>query len=192
MSRHLRIQRRKARNLLVIALTLLLPVAPLTAWAALDAYMWIIGADQGPIEGEVTTKNLETSIEVKGYGYNLSADYDQASGLPTGERQHRPVRVLKEVDKSSARLMKALIDGENLTSVVIRFFRPTGGGILQQHFTLELTNARIVGITPTHSSTEEDAATPFFETVSFTFQTIVQTFEPDGSTSSDTWQAPPP
>lgn len=192
MHQPFRIERPKARTLPGTTLAFALSLLPLPSWAALDAFMYIVGEDQGAIQGDVIQAGREGSILVEGYGHNLSADYDPASGLPSGERQHRPVRVLKPVDKSSARLMNALINGENLTSVIIRFWRPASGGIEQQYYTVELTNARIVGITPTHSSTAEDAATPFYETVSFTFQTVTQTFELDASTAVDSWQATPP
>lgn len=189
MNKPHRIARLSACTLIVIALAL--AALPLQSWAALDAYMRITGDVQGEIQGDVIQVGRENSILVQGYGYNLSADYDQVTGLPSGERQHRPVRVLKPVDKSSARLMHALITGENLSSVIIRFYRPTGAGAEENHLTVELVNARIVGITPTHSSTSAEVTTPFYETVSFTFQTIIQT-SIDGSVATDTWQLPAP
>jgi type VI secretion system secreted protein Hcp len=179
----------RARTYPILFVALALLALPSSSWAALDANMYIVGATQGSIQGEVIQAGREGSIQVVGYGYNLSADYDQATGLGSGQRQHRPIRVVKHIDTTSPLLFNALVNNENLTSVTIRFWRPGPGGVEQQYYTVTLTNARIVGITPTHSSAAEDAAVPATETISFTFQTIE--FETiGGAVGTDTWSNP--
>jgi type VI protein secretion system component Hcp len=43
------------------------------------------------------------------------APRDAASGLPTGKRQHKPISITKELDKSTPLLMQALCTNENVT-----------------------------------------------------------------------------
>lgn len=40
---------------------------------------------------------------------------DAASGLPTGKRQHKPIQITKQVDKSSPLIMSALVNNEEST-----------------------------------------------------------------------------
>lgn len=184
----------KSQNLFTLVklsgLMLIMAIAtmPDVSWAALNAYMRITGDTQGEIKGDVTQAGREDSILVKSYGYSVSAAYDTASGLPTGKRQHRPIRILKEIDKASPLLFNALVNNENLSSVIIRFWRPSSTGAEVQYYTVELVNARIVSIMPNSSSADaESSAIPARETVSFTFQKIIMTYEDGGITSEDDW-----
>ena len=86
-----------------------------------------------------------------------------------------------------------MVSNENLNSVVIRFYRPARSGVEEQYYTVTLTNARIVGIMPIHSSADaQSAKVPMRESISLTFDTI--TFEymsDDGAIiAQDSWQVP--
>jgi len=173
----------------ILAVSVLL-AAPSVSQAALDAYMTVVGEVQGNIEGDVTLAGREGQIEVESFGYNVSSPLDSATGLPSGKRQHRPVRVLKPIDKASPLLFNALANNENLPNVTIRFWRPSRSGQEVQFYTVELLNARIVSITPSHSSTADGMADPMREVVSFTFQKIIFTYEDGGITAEDDWTTP--
>lgn len=160
---------------------------PLQAGAALDAFAVIIGETQGEIQGDVTEAGLEGQIRIKAFGSSVNADYDAATGLPGGSQQHRPVRLLKEVDQTSPQLLTALNNGERLISVTLRFFRPTQAGTEQNHITIVLENAFIVSILPGHSSQEEDLATPFRETISLTYESMTVSHEPTGFSTQVDW-----
>lgn len=176
--------------LLVLAFT----VIPATSWAALPAFMTITGETQGKIDGGVTQAGREGSIEVWGVSHEVISPYDAATGLPSGKRQHRPIRVVKGVDKATPALYTALFKNENLTEFAIRFWRPDRSGQELQYYTIELVNARVVGIMPSHSSDIPDSLDPdpdeMSEIVSFTYQTMVITWEDGGLTADDTWETP--
>lgn len=173
--------------LLIVAIAAM----PAVSWAALNAYMKLTGETQGVIQGSVTQAGREDSILVIGMGHTVSAPYDAATGLPTGKRQHRPIRIVKEIDKSSPKLFTALTNNENLTDVAIRFWRPGGSGQEVQYYTIELINAKIVSIMPNHSSVLSNSPDvdpdPMTETVTFVYQTIVVTWEDGGVTSEAGW-----
>jgi type VI secretion system secreted protein Hcp len=161
--------------------------APSVTQAALNAYMTIEGDIQGTIEGDVTLTGRQNMIEVVSVGYNVSAPIDTSTGLPTGKRQHRPVRILKSVDKSSPKLFFALTSNENLNPVVIRFWRPNNSGQEVHFYTIELIDARVVSISPSHSSVGSGAIEPVREAVSLVFGRIIITDEINGITVEDTW-----
>lgn len=166
---------------------------PSSSRAALNAYMTVTGATQGMIEGGATQAGREGMIEVVSFGHNVSTPRDPASGLPTGKRQHKPIRILKAIDKSTPLLFKALVDNENLTEVIIRFYRSDGSGKEVNFYTVELQNASIVSVMPIHSSADAGSIkVPMRESISMTYQKIIVTYEDGGITAEDDWETPLP
>jgi len=79
---------------------------------ALNAYLTLKGQKQGNINGSVTQKGRENSILVHAFSQEVVSPRDPASGLATGKRQHKPLLIVKEIDKSSPLLWNALINNE--------------------------------------------------------------------------------
>jgi type VI secretion system secreted protein Hcp len=115
-------------------------------------------------------------IVVTGLTHEIVSPRDSATGLPTGKRMHKPITITKEIDKSTPLLLNALVDNENLTSVLIGLEK--NGTQIE---TVKLTNASVSNYV-THGTTE---------TWSFTYQKIEWTWLADGGvTASDDWEAP--
>ncbi|NEZ04267.1 type VI secretion system tube protein Hcp [Wenzhouxiangella sp. XN201] len=160
---------------------------PTPADAALDAYAVIIGETQGEFKTDSAIPPHEGKIVIKAFGSSVSADYDPATGLPGTDQQHRPIRLLKDVDKASPLLLTAFKNSEKLLSVTLQFFRPTQAGGEENHVTIVLENAYIVGILPGHSSQAEDVNTPFRETISLTYESMTVIWESGGITGQINW-----
>lgn len=179
---------------------LLIPVlvlAPAVTWAAFDAYLYLTGEIQGAINGDVDREPYVGSIKVVGFGHNLSSVLDSVTGLPSGKRQHRPLRIVKEIDSSTPILLQVWSNDETLTGFTLRFVRPDPqSGADDQFYTIELLNARIVSIMPSHSSVLPDSAQadpdPMYETVTFTYSKITVTWEDGGITGASDWTDPRP
>ena len=184
----------KFSRLLPARLPLMLAVflMPSVSQAALTAYMTMECDIQGTIMGDVTQAGREGQIEVYAFGHNISQARDAASGLPTGKRRHRPLRVLKPVDRSTPLIAQALFDNENCTEVTIRFWRPARSGKEIQFYTVTLTNASVVSVMPTMANNRvpENLQFPVWEAISFTYQTITLTQEIDNTSSQDSWETP--
>jgi type VI secretion system secreted protein Hcp len=172
----------------------LLTLVPLGALAALPAYMWATGETQGVINGSVDHPGRENSMEVVEFSHSRSQAIDSASGLPSGKRQHRPIRVTKLIDKASPKLANALTTNESLTTFRINFYRPGPSGVEQQFYTVELVNARITNISQSIISrnTEEwnIIAAPAIETITLVYDKIIWTWEDGGIAAEDDWIAP--
>lgn len=176
-------------NLVIVILALAVSGS---AYAGLDAYLWATGETQGQIQGSVDQAGREGSIQVVEFAHNVSQSIDSANGLPSGKRQHRPVRITKPVDKASPLLANALINNENLTSVRIDFWRLKSNGAEEQFYTVELVNARVTSISQHHGSTPELLATPTQETVTLVYDTIIWTWQGSGNSAQDDWVTPAP
>lgn len=159
---------------------------------ALNSYMRLTGETQGEIKGSVTQSGREDSIMVIGYNHEIVSPRDAASGLPTGKRQHKPLTITKEIDKSTPLLMNVLVNNENITSWELRFWQPSPSGQEVQHYTVQLTNASIASIRSEmlNNKYPENMQHKEREHISFCYQKIEWTWEDGGITAMDDWEAP--
>ena len=127
--------------------------------------MDVTGSNQGKLSG--------SPMEIIAVAHEIVSPRDVNSGLPTGKRQHKPITITKELDKSSPLLMQALVNDENLTEVLIALYRGS-----QEVATIKLTNASVAGYAE-HGQTE---------TWSFVYQKITWTWLDGPVTAQDDWQ----
>lgn len=184
----------KTRILGCFALGVVLLVSTSTAFAERNAYLKLKGVRQGDIKGGVTTRGHEDQILVRAYNHEIVNPIDPATGQPTGRRQHKPLTILKEVDKSSPLLYSALRTNENMQEFILRFYMASQTGQETLYFTITLTNAKIAGIKAVmlDNSRPENAQIRFREEVAFTYEKIVWTWAAGGITSEDSWESPNP
>lgn len=126
------------------------------------------------VTGQKTGAFSQTPIAVTGLTHEIVSPRDPATGLPTGQRQHKPITITKEWDATTPRLLNALVTNENLTSVLIGLLRNG-----QQVATVKLTNAGISHYGE-HGNNEQ---------WSFTYQKIEWTWVDGPVTASDDWEA---
>ena len=129
---------------------------------------------------------------VIGVNHDITSPRDQASGLPTGKRQHKPLIITKEVDKSTPLLMNALVNNEQITEWKLEFWTPDPGGVEKQHYTIELTNAQIaeIRLEMLNNKYPENMPHKEREYIAFTYQKITWTWMDGGITATDDWEAP--
>lgn len=158
----------------------------------LSAFLTLKGQKQGDIQGAVTQKGKEGTILIHGFENEISSPRDAATGLPTGKRQHEPIVIIKEIDKSSPKLWSALVTNEALTQWVLNVWTSgviPGPGAEKNVYRIELTNASIALIDETMAddSVTENAGLPLHERVTFTYQKITWTWLDGGITATDDW-----
>jgi type VI secretion system secreted protein Hcp len=164
---------------------------------AQNAFLTLKGQKQGDIHGGVTQKGREGSILVHSFSNEILSSRDPTSGLLTGKRQHLPVVILKEIDKSSPLLWSALVNNENLVTWELKFWAPAlaggaGAGVEKQIYTINLTNASIASIREYMLDNDDPALArfPLLEEVTFTYQKIQWAWTDGGITAQDDWESP--
>ncbi|MGN7785324.1 type VI secretion system tube protein TssD [Niabella sp. 22666] len=95
---------------------------------ALNAYLKITCSKQGVIKGSTIQKGKEGLIEIIAFDHEIISPRDAATGQATGRRQHKPLVITKELDKSTTALSQALIQNEVLTSFELKFYTPNKMG----------------------------------------------------------------
>lgn len=119
---------------------------------AIPGNMWIYDDGGALIKGGCDVADREFSIEFKGFHHNLSIPTDNATGKPTGTRQHSPMIIVKEFDYSSPYLYKAVATGQNLKSAEIKWYKISDADQEVEYFNMLLEGVRIVSISPTMAS----------------------------------------
>jgi type VI secretion system secreted protein Hcp len=160
------------------------------SFGALNAYMRLRGEIQGEIRGGVTQVGREDSILVIGYNHDVFSPRDARSGLPDEARQHAPLRITKEIDRSTPLLMAAWAQGERITEFELRFWQPSATGKEVQYYTIRLYDARIVGIRQEmlNNRYPEYANHKEREHVTFVYREIEWIFEDGGLAFQDEWR----
>jgi type VI secretion system secreted protein Hcp len=145
----------------------LLPAVP--AKAAVDAFMTVEGARQGPIKGDGMSEKIQLVSVVR----------DTATGMSTGRRMHSTITITKEIDAASPKFATALVSNETLKTVVITFEGGSGGAKTAQR--IVLTNATILSVRKAGGDKEQ---------ITFDYQAIEVTYAKGGKTMADDWNAP--
>lgn len=154
---------------------------------ALPFYMTVEGETQGPIEGFSTTTGHETQIQCHALKQTIAIPINKQTGQPSGLRNHGPITITKSFDKASPLLYQAMVNGERMKEVVLRFYRITKAGLEENYYTITLTNATLVSISPIMYNVFDDDLQRYdhMEEISFTYARIEWTWEPDSITAAD-------
>ncbi len=162
---------------------------------ALNAYLRIKGQKTGEVKGSVKEKGREGKIMVIAVSHEIVSPRDPQSGLPTGQRMHKPFIITKESDKSSPVLYNILVNNENILEWELQFFSPvvasSGVGQEVQTHTVKLVNANIASINfrmPNNKNPELSRYVEY-EEIAFTYQKIIWTWNDGGITAADDWEA---
>ena len=162
--------------------------------AALMAYLSVKGAKQGTFTGGVMQKGREGKIGVIAVDHDVISPRDPSSGLSTGRKISRPLKVTIELDRSAPLFYNALSTNEILPEVTLDFWTPqmkaaSGVGSEVQHYTIRLTNASISEVHFVMPNLRNPDLARMTETleVSFTYQKIETIWKDGGISSIDNW-----
>lgn len=143
--------------------------------------------------GSSEKEGREDSNDVFAVEHHLFQPFDSGSGQASGVRVHTPLKVVKVIDKSTPGFHKALVTGQNLSSVTLRWYRTDQANrIEEEYYTITLTNARVVSIKtfmPT-SFLPENESYRHMEEVSFVYEEIEWNWLPDSTVETDRWRSP--
>ncbi|MDR1870658.1 MAG: type VI secretion system tube protein Hcp [Deltaproteobacteria bacterium] len=158
---------------------------------ALTAYMGVSGASQGDIKGDCPQGgDKKDKIILYGIDHSVEIPKDTHTGLPTGQRIHKPLTVTKHKDQASPKLFKACCTGETAT-VTIDNYRIKPDGTEEKYFTIKLEDAIVVEIKERTPLTFLPENKPFYdmEDISFTYSKITWTYNDGNIEYVDDWKA---
>ena len=162
---------------------------------ATPAYLSITGEQQGLITSDSLAMDLldekqqqghESEILVQSFNHKMTVN----PGSRTGLRTHQPIKIIKELDKSSPLLAQAFTSGERLLKCEMRLYRTNAQGQQEHYYTIKLTDALIcdieISMNDCRHSFEGQSATPD-EILEISYRTIEWIHEKAGTFGSDSW-----
>src|SRR5262245_9925554 len=153
---------------------LVLGVLPAPA-AAYSMIAVIETQTQGPLTCGNTARGLEGTQLLLGISDEITvSSADGAGGDPSGSLQVRPLVVIKELDRCSPPLFRALVTRERISLVEIRLYDRQG----VHFFTIRLEDAAVTRISRTVR------AHGLHEEVAFTFRTMQLVDERSGQSAT--------
>lgn len=157
------------------------------------------GQKTGAIAGSVTQKGREGSIAGLAMSWSVVSPSDAQSGLPTGQRIHKPLVITKAWDKSTPVLQSIMFTNENITECDIKFWStvasagPAGSGVGAEAviMTIKLVNANIASYQMYTASPDQlnQFDSDYLEDITLTYQTITCTWPNGGITATDNWES---
>lgn len=133
----------------------------------------------------------EGTSDVVEVEHHVHLPVNPTTGESSGVRVHSPLRVVKCIDKATPGFHKALCTGQNLSEVVLDFYRiDPESRSEKKYYTITLTKARIVDIRPfmPMSFLPANESYRHMEQVSFQYEKIEWNWLPDGIVSQDAWR----
>ncbi len=171
------------------SITGLLMLAVTLPASAANIYCSVVGTKQGKFQADPTARGEATQILVYALTEELNVPFDPASGQVTGRRQHSPVTIVKELDKSSPQFFAAAVTNETLRTVTCTLYRGAGGA-MQAYYKIVLSNATIVEIKDSGDGVNGSAQSDERERISFSYQKIELTDLDSSTTAIDDWLSP--
>src|SRR4051812_5168007 len=153
------------------------------------------GQKQGVLHTDPGFKDLpgkarQHQFSIQEFSYAVASPRDPKSGLPTGQRMHKPVIFGKELGPSTPQLYAALANNETLPEVTFDCYGPAraGGQMVLAH-SIKLTNASVASIGFRQLNVRNPALMKFPESalISLTFEKIEWTH--DALVAEDSWVA---
>lgn len=160
----------RAGKLLVLCGVVCALLSAVQAMAAVDAYMTVKGAKQGPIKGDAMSESIPLVSVVR--------DTPMAAGMAAGKRMHSTITITKKIDAASPKLAMTSSSNEMLSEVAITF--AGGPGDTKSAQKIVLTNATILSIRKSGGN----------EQITFDYQAIEVTYAKGGKTMMDDWNTP--
>ena len=161
----------------------------------ISSYLIIRGQKQGLLRGGNIQRNKEGWIDILAYSHEIQSEIDSSSGFNKGKRQHQPLTVWKEIDRSTVNLFRAFIENETLSSVVLKNYSPNrfgasgGSGPETNVYSITLINARIVGIKSEMLNTKANSVAGYERTeeIDFVYEKIEFHWHLENETIEDAW-----
>ena len=159
---------------------------------ALTGNLTLEGETQGKMEGDCTQKGREKTILVYAVDHSIEIPRDPNTGLPTGQRVHKPLVITKHIDPASPLLAQACTSGERMKTWQMDYYRINDRGQEELYYQIKLEKAIVVSIRHYKPHTLDDANKQSLdmEDVSFTYGKITWTHKIANTEAEDDWNAP--
>jgi type VI secretion system secreted protein Hcp len=101
--------------------------------------------DTGKIQGEAADSNYAGAIEITGWSWGMSAHSNIATGQATARRQHKPLRLYKNIDCATTSLGVALARNQLVKELKL-VCRKAGTGAALEYLVIVVRKGRVANL----------------------------------------------
>lgn len=155
---------------------------------AIQAYLKVKANGNDIAGSSVDTKSHGDWCDVVTYEMGAEVNLDRISGQATGRRQHKPLTVVKPLDKASPMLFQALVQNQEIEATLEFWRDKRGSGGREKYYTYKITKGRVVALSQFAADDEDPKSNKGAqEKVSFVFDKIIVTWVDGGIEAEDHW-----
>nr|WP_314420169.1 type VI secretion system tube protein TssD [uncultured Erwinia sp.] len=112
------------------------------------AHLWLEDENGSPIVGSCPMPLRLGSIELKSFSHGVTIPVDPNWGKLTGTRVHRPITIVKDFDRITPLLYRAVCEGRTMKKGTIKMYRILESGVEAEYFNIILDNVKITTVAP--------------------------------------------
>ena len=149
------------------------------------AHLWLEDENGSPISGEFLMPSRAGSIELKSFSHGVTIPVDPNRGKLTGTRIHRPIVIVKEFDKTTPVLYRAVCENRTLKKATIKMYRILESGSESEYFNITLDNVKITTVSPYLA--QNGASSTHLETLELRYEAITWKYTEGNIIYRDSW-----
>ncbi|WP_159282774.1 Hcp family type VI secretion system effector [Rahnella variigena] len=115
---------------------------------SVPAYLWLYDSNGVLIQGGSEILGSEGAIEIQSFTHGLSVPFDGNTGRLMSTRVHQTMGLVKEFDKSTPYLYRAVATSEKLQKAVVKWYRINAAGMEEEYLNMTMEGVRLLNINP--------------------------------------------
>jgi type VI secretion system secreted protein Hcp len=157
---------------------------------SLPAYLFLYDESGVQIKGDCLIPGREGAIEIMNSSYGVRQGVDSITGSMTGTRQHDPVTVHKQLDKTSPFFAIAVCESKRLQKAVIKYYAIIEAGIEVELYKITLDSVVISSVDFTHVYYPGSSSPNMHEVIGLRFRGIEWNYLSGNIKYDDAWMKP--
>ena len=139
------------------------------------------------VEGESQDKDHVGWCDLTSIQWGVGRAVTPASGQPAGKRQHKPISIVKPLDKATPLLMQECSDGKGVDRVEIHLTRVGRDGAQETYLIINMKDVIITSYDMASGNDASGEPMPPMEQLELTYRNITWTWVEGGAEYSDDW-----
>ncbi|TVP07523.1 Hcp family type VI secretion system effector [Shewanella algae] len=150
------------------------------------------GAFTAESVGDIFVEGHEDEMLVQEFNHVVTVPTDPQSGMPSGQRVHKPFKFTVALNKAVPLMYNSLSSGEKLTKVELKWYRTSIEGKQEHFFTTKLEGATIIDINCNMPHCQDPNKADFTQLVevSMAYRKIDWDHVSAGTSGADDWRKP--
>lgn len=157
---------------------------------SLPAYLFLYDENGMQIPGDCVAPGREGAIEVMNSSYGVRQPVDSNTGSMTGCRQHSPVVIHKQLDKTSPYFAIAVCEQKRLQKAVLKYYEIMEAGIESEIYNITLEGVVVSSVDFTHVYYPGSSSPNMHEVVGLRFRGIEWNYVRGNIKYDDAWMKP--